>query len=92
MFLRIQILLSALILMVSESPALAGQGIEAAQKAITGPIVIVTIIAAAAGLLKGAIQFRKGVESEGMGTIQGACICLIVISSLYLIVSFITGD
>lgn len=79
-----------LLLLSSGTPAFAGRGIEAAQKSITVPIALITIIAGAAGIIKGAIQLRKGFDSEGLATIQGSCICLSIVAALYLIVSFIS--
>lgn len=82
-------LASVALVFLSAQPAFAGRGLPAAQKAITGPIAVFTIIAATAGILKGAIQMRKGFNSEGISTIAGSCICLFVISLLYAIASFI---
>ncbi len=79
------------LLLLSSSPPAWGGGIEAAQKSLTVPISLITIVAAAAGIIKGAIQLRKGFDSEGIATIQGSCICLFVVAALYLIVSFVSG-
>ncbi len=81
--------LTGLFILFSSDPVLAGSGLESAQRAITNTISMFTIVAAGAGIIKGAIQIRKGVNSEGMSTIAGSCICLFLIGTLYLIVSFI---
>ncbi len=65
--------------------------LEAAGREITELIVLLSVIAATIGILMGAIKIRKGLQAEGKDVITGSCVCLFVASSLYMIISLVSG-
>ncbi|MFQ5543516.1 MAG: hypothetical protein ACE5FY_04085 [Nitrospiria bacterium] len=65
--------------------------LEAAGREITELIVLLSVIAATIGILMGAIKIRKGQHTEGKDVITGSCVCLFVASTLYMIISLVSG-
>lgn len=65
--------------------------LEAAGRSITELIVLLSVIAATIGILMGAIKIRKGLQTEGKDVIIGSCVCLFIASSLYMIISLVSG-
>mgnify|MGYP003394379397 CR=1 FL=1 len=74
---------------VNGAQAASGAHLGALAKDTVEVIVSLTVMMAVMGIYVGAIKLRKGMESEGKPVIIGACICLFIASSLYMIVSFI---
>ena len=74
---------------INEAQAASGASLAATAKEVVDVIVSLTVMMAVMGIYIGAIKIRKGMDSEGKPVIIGACICLFIVSSLYMIVSFV---
>lgn len=62
---------------------------ERAAKNIVDLVLLLASIVAVLGIFYGAAKMRKGLQSEGFDTLQGSAICLVVISSLYMIIGLV---